>query len=171
MAVQPTHADVFRIANELCVSTITEMEEGMATQCMSDAAEAIRRQEEDALKVETARIVAEQGEQEKQAHLKRLEQDRLDIEAAERELKIRKQALHDAQKGPDAQKEPNVKKGPNTHNDAHDDDNDNDNDDSSVSTPDGHPVRRRLLYSVYSLLTVMSDVSGNDKAQDKASAG
>jgi len=42
------------------VSTITEVEGALASQRMSDAAEAIRRQEEEAHKAEIARIAAKQ---------------------------------------------------------------------------------------------------------------
>jgi len=132
MTAQPMHAEVFGIANELCASTITEVEEGLARQRASDAVEVIRRQEEERVKVEMARIAAEDEERDKQEHLKQLEQDRLHIEAAERELQIRKQALRDAQNGPHAR----------------DDDNNNGND-GSVSTPEGHLVRHVFIHSVY----------------------
>ena len=155
MTAQPTHANVFGIASELSVSTITEVEGALASQRMSDAAEAIRRQEEEAHKAEIARIAAKQEEHEKQERRKRLEQDRLDIEAAERQLEMRKQALRDAPKGP--------------HIGDYDND---DDDDGSVSASAGHQVRHISIHSFYSLLTIMSDISGNYKGQDdEASAG
>ena len=141
MTVHPTHTDVFGIANELCVSTITDVEVGLASQRASDAAEAIRCQEEEIHKVEIARIAAKHEEHEKQERLKQLDQDRLDIETAERQLQMQKQALRDA------------------------------NDDSSGSTSTGDPVRHISIHSIYSLLTMMSDISGNYKGQDEASAG
>ena len=157
MTAQPTHADVFGIASELCVSTITEVEGALASQRMSDAAEAVRHQEEEILKAEMAKITAEGEEHERQERLKQLEQDRLDIEAAERQLRIRKQALRDAQKGRDG---------------CDDDNDDDDDDDGSVSAPAGHQVRHISIHSFYSLLTIMSDISGNYKGQDdEASAG
>jgi len=154
VTAQPTHADVFGIASELCVSTITEVEGALASQRMSDAAEAFRHQEEEILKAEMARIAAENEEHERQERLKQLEQDRLDIEAAERQLRIRKQALRNAQEGRD----------------VCDDDSNSDNG-GGVSAPAGNQVRHILIHSVYSLLTVMSDISGNNKGQDEASTG
>ena len=66
-------------------------------------------------------ITVECHEREKRDRLKKIEQDRLDIEAAERELQLQKQSLSDAQKGADAR-------------------DDDDDDNGSVSTPDRQPV-------------------------------
>jgi len=123
MRSQPNHADIFVATNELCASTITEVESGLASQVESDAAERLQCQEEERVKVEMARIAAERDERETQDRLKKIEQDQLTIQAAERELCMRKQALHDAQKLADA------------HVDYHDD-----SGSGSVSTPDGHAV-------------------------------
>ncbi len=162
MASQPTHADVFRAANDMCASTITEVENGLASQCESDAAEASRRLEEEKQKAAMAKLMAEREEDEKLERQRKLEQDRLDIQAAEHELTMRKKALHEAEKGP---------------NDGDDDDDNNNNNNNnnsnnnSLSAPDGHMVRRISLWSLHSLLIIMCNASGNDEGQDKAPAG
>ena len=125
MRSHPTHADIFTAASDICASTITEVESGLADQVESDAVEEIRRQEEDRCKAEMEWIADECHEREKRDRLKKIEQDRLDIEAAERELHLRKQSLSNAQKGAD----------------AHDYDiDDDDNDNGSMSMPDRQPV-------------------------------
>jgi len=68
---------------------------------VSDAAEHVQRQEEEARKMESERVAAEKEVQENQDRLKKLELDRLEIEAAERELEMQKRMLHDAEKEPD----------------------------------------------------------------------
>ena len=84
------------------MSTITEVEGALASQRMSNAAEAIRHQEEERCKAEMERIAAECHEREKHDWRKKNEQDQLNIEAAERELHLRKQSLSDVQRGADA---------------------------------------------------------------------
>ena len=51
--------------------------------------------------MESERVAAEKEVQETQVRLKKLELDRLDIEAVEHELEMRKRMLHDAEKEPD----------------------------------------------------------------------
>ena len=155
MASQPNHVDVFRAANDLCASTITEVENALASQRESDAAEASRLREEERQKAEMARLAAVQEEEGKLERLKKLQQDRLDIKAAEHELQMRKQALRDAEKGPD---------------DGDNNDNDND-DDGSLSGPEGHMVRCISLLSLNPLLIMIYNSSGNHQWQDEASAG
>jgi hypothetical protein len=138
MRSQPTHADIFFAANELCASTIAVVESELASQVESDAAQELRRREEERVKAEMARIAAECDEREKQDRLKKMEQDQLEIQAAERDLWTRKQALLDAQKGAD------------NHGD-----NDDDNDNGSVSTPDGQPVCHVRILSLHSQLITM----------------
>src|SRR5258705_1498605 len=99
MSVQPTHADVFSAANHLCASTIAEVEGELKIQHEADVEQALRCQAEERLKVEMEKIAAKHDALE--------EQDRLDIEAAEHELRIWKQALRDAQKGADTQEDDN----------------------------------------------------------------
>jgi len=149
MASQPNHVDVFRAANDLCASTITEVENALASQRESDAAEASRLQEEERQKAEMARLAAMQEEEGKVEHLKKLQQDRLDIKAAEHELQMRKQVLRDVEKGPD----------------------DDNNDDGSLSGPEGHMVRRISLLSLNPLLIMVYNSSGNHQWQDEASTG
>src|SRR5882762_1741044 len=137
MSSQLTHADLFAAANEVCTRTITDVEGRLEGQRASDATEAIRHQEMDRNEVEIAKLAAEHDAREKQERLEKMEQDRLDIEAAEHDLHMRKQALHHAQQVADAH-----------HND--DDDDDDDDDDGSVATPEGHPVSHKLVHSIYS---------------------
>src|SRR5882757_8808861 len=63
MASQLAHANVFHAANDMCASTITEVENGLASQHESDAAEASRRLEEEKQKVTMAKLVAEQEDE------------------------------------------------------------------------------------------------------------
>ena len=154
MSAQPTHVDVFSAANHLCASTITEVEGELKIQREADVEQALRRQAEERLKVEMEKIAAKHDALEEQDRLKKIEQDRLDIEAVEHELQIRKQALRDAQKGANTQE----------------DDNDND-DNSSISSPDGQLVHHILICSVHSLLIMMPNLSGNYQGQDEASGG
>ena len=136
MSSQPTHADLFAAANEVCTQTITDIEGGLDGQRASDAAEAIQRQEMERHEVEIAKLAAEHDAREKQERLEKIEQDRLDIEAAERDLQMRKQALNHAQQVADEH--------------DNDDDDDDDDDDGSVATPEGHPVSHKLVHSIYS---------------------
>src|SRR5258705_11466625 len=106
MSAQPTHVDIFSAANELCTSTITEIEGGLVSQRESDVAEACRCQEEEQAMAEMEQIAAEHDEREKQ--------DRLNIEAVECALQARKRVLHYEEKRDDAQ-----------------DDNDNDDNDDN----------------------------------------
>ena len=133
---QPIHQDVFRATNELCASTISEVESALERQRTDNAVEAIRRQEE-TNKTEMAREAAERGAYETQERLKKLEQDRLNIEAAEHDLQMRKKALQDAENGADYS------------------DNDNyDVDDGSVSIPEMQMVCRPLMMFI-SLILIM----------------
>jgi len=139
MSSQPTHADLFAAANEVCTRAITDVEGGLEGQRASDAAEAIRRQEMERHEVEIAKLAAEHDAREKQERLEKMEQDRLDIEAVERDLQMRKQALHHAQQVADAH-----------HNDDDNNNNNNNNNNGSVATPEGHPVSHKLVHSIYS---------------------
>jgi len=59
MSSQPTHADLFAAANEVCASTIANVEGGIECQCTSDTVEAIRHQEEERHQDEMVKIAAE----------------------------------------------------------------------------------------------------------------
>ena len=135
---QPTHQDVFCATNELCASTISEVESALERQRTDDAVEAIRRQEEETNKTETAREAAERGAYETQERLKKLEQDRLNIEAAEHDLQMRKKALQDAENGAD-----------------YSDNNDYDVDDGSVSIPETQMVCRPLMMFISLILIII----------------
>lgn len=136
---QPTHADVFCAVGDLCVSTVTELESGLARQRDSDDAESSRLHQEERTKAEIARMGAEREERQMQEVLKKLEQDRLHIEEMERDLEAQKQALQYAQ---------NVA-------DDCSDDNDNDNDEGNVSAPQGTMVRRISIRSINSRVVIV----------------
>src|SRR5258705_1857166 len=141
MSAQPTHADIFSATNELCASTITEIEGGLVSQHESDVAEVCRCQEEERAMAEMEQIAAERDEREKQERQKNIEQDRLDIEAVERALQAWKRVLHYEEKRDDAQDD----------DDSDDnDDNGDDDDDVSISTPEGLPVHHISIDLVWS---------------------
>ena len=121
MGSQPNHRDVCSALNELCAQTTFDVEAQLVEQKELDEAEARRLAEEEKKREEMTRLLAEQEEK-----VKQMEQDQRDIEAVERELDARKQALHDAQKAADID----------------DDDNDDDDDDErdSESTAEGRQV-------------------------------
>jgi trichohyalin len=102
-----------------------EVEEKLAMQKQSDAEAAKKREEEARLKAEQARLVAEQEERERLEKMAKLNAGRMEIEAAERELALKKQALRDALKVAD---EADV-------------DEDEDDNEGSESTADQHAVR------------------------------
>jgi len=140
MSAQPTHADIFSAANELCATTITEIEGGLVSQRQSDVAEACRRQEEERAMAEMEKIAAERDEREKQERQKNIEQDRLDIEAVEHVLQARKRALHYEEKRDNTQ-----------DNNNNNNNNGDDNDDVSITTPEGLPVRHISIDLVWSI--------------------
>jgi hypothetical protein len=123
MSAQPTHTDLFQTAKDHCESAITDIERELSRQLDSDVAEVIQQQEEGRAKAEITRIAVEREAWERLDILEKMKQDKLDIKAAECELSMQKQALHEVQEGA----------GPH-----HDDD--EDDEDSSVSTPKEHPV-------------------------------
>jgi hypothetical protein len=123
----------------LCISTVTELESGLARQRESDDAESRHLQQEERTKEEIARIGAEHEERELQELLKKLEQDRLHIEEMERDLEAQKQALEYAQ---------------NIGDDLYDDD-DDDDDEGNVSTPTVTMVRRISIFSINSRVIIV----------------
>ena len=64
----------------------------------SDAAAAKRREEELKVKAEMARVAAEREVRERMERMEKLDAERMEIEAAERALALKKKALRDAQK-------------------------------------------------------------------------
>src|SRR5882762_10747724 len=104
----PTHAEVFRAASDLCVSTVTDLESGLARQRESDNAEAKRlRQKEmarigaqlEAKEVREMRMTNEYYRRdieimERDLKAMHLEHDRQDIEKLERKLDAWKFSLH-----------------------------------------------------------------------------
>jgi hypothetical protein len=98
MKAQPDHPDAYTIVHDLCTSSISQIESALTEQRRVEAADAKRKEEEAQAKAEMARLEAEREAKEIQEKVDRIENDRLEIEAAERQLQVRKQALHDAQK-------------------------------------------------------------------------
>jgi hypothetical protein len=98
MGTQLTHQDIFSAIKELCTNTISELEDALVSQRERDEAEARRVLEEQREKAEMARKAAEREEMERQERAKKIEQDRQEILATERELAAKKQALRDAEK-------------------------------------------------------------------------
>ena len=128
MGSQPNHRDVCSALNELCAQTASDVEAQLVEQKKLDEAEARRLAEEEKKREEMTRLLAEQEEKVRLEKVKQMEQDQRDIEAVERELDARKQALRDAQKAADIDD---------------DDNNDNDDDDDerdSESTAEGRQV-------------------------------
>jgi hypothetical protein len=93
-----------------------------------DEAEARRLAEEEKKREEMTRLLAEQEEKVRLEKVKQMEQDQRDIEAVERELDARKQALRDAQKAADIDDDDN------------NDDDDDDDEQDSESTAEGQQV-------------------------------
>ena len=98
MASQLIHNELFSTVKVLCTGTITEVEDRLAKQRESDQASAKRVQEEQKQKAEEVRIAAEREEKERQEKVEKMEQNQHEIEAEERTLNAKKQALCDAEK-------------------------------------------------------------------------
>jgi len=116
------------VLNELCAQTASDVEAQLVEQKKLDEFEARRLAEEEKKREEMTRLLAEQEEKVRLEKVKQMEQDQRDIEAVERELDARKQALHDAQKAADID------------DDDTDDDNNDDNERDSESTAEGRQV-------------------------------
>ena len=101
MCSQPDHHDVLTALLNLCNNAITECEAELEQQRASDMAEAKRLEEEQKVRENEARMLAEQQEKERREKMEKMEKDRLEIEAAERDLTAKKEALRNSQKGPD----------------------------------------------------------------------
>jgi len=91
----------------LCSDGISELEAGLTSQMLSDIAaheeeerakaEAVRMAEEAARAAqEAAKLAVEQAEKDRMEKRRRMEQDRLDIEAAEREIAAKKRTWMEA---------------------------------------------------------------------------
>src|SRR6202046_2678432 len=101
MGSQPDHHDVLTVLLNLCNNAITECKAELEQQRASDMAEAKRLEEEQKVRENEARMLAEQQEKERWEKTEKMEKDRLEIEAVERDLVARKEALRNSQKGPD----------------------------------------------------------------------
>ena len=100
MRSQPDHHDVLTALLNLCNNAVTECEAELEQQRASDMAEAKRLEEERKVRENEARMLAEQQEKERREKTEKMEKDRLEIEAVERDLAARKEALWNSQKGP-----------------------------------------------------------------------
>src|SRR5882724_7727308 len=101
MGSQPTHQELTTTVTGLCSDGISILEAGLKFQIELDKAareeeerakaEAARLAEEAArLAAEAAKLAVQQAEMERMEKMKRMEQDRLDIDAAECELAAKK---------------------------------------------------------------------------------
>ena len=98
MNMQPEHQSVSSTLGELCVQSILDMEKCLQIQKESDEAISRQLEEEKRARLEQEQLVAEQVEKERVEQLKKLEDKWASITAAERELALKKQQLHDAEK-------------------------------------------------------------------------
>ena len=98
MNMQPEHQSVSSTLGELCVQLIVDMEKCLQIQKESDEAMLRQLEEEKRARLEQEQLVAEQVEKERVEQLKKLEDKWASITAAERELALKKQQLHDAEK-------------------------------------------------------------------------
>src|SRR6202521_398339 len=105
MGSQPDHHDVFTALTAFCLTAIAECEAELADQKASDKVEAQRLEEEKKRKEEEARLIVEQEEKDRLERIRKREQDRQEIEAAECELEAKKKALCDTEKGADEEDE------------------------------------------------------------------
>src|ERR1700691_60956 len=101
MGSQPDHHNILTALLNLCNNAITECEAKLEQQKVLDMAEAKRLEEEQKVRENEARMLAEQQEKERWEKIEKIEKDRLEIEAAERDLAAKKEALQNLQKGPD----------------------------------------------------------------------
>ena len=116
----PAHMEVIITITGLCSDGISELEAGLTSQMLSDIAaheeeerakaEAVRMAEEAARAAqEAAKLAVEQAEKDRMEKRRRMEQDRLDIEAAEREIAAKKRTWMEAN---------NLSNGNNANNDS-----------------------------------------------------
>lgn len=101
MNMQPEHGATCTTVGDLCAETISKLETRLGQQRESDAAAARKLEEEEKARLELARVEAEREENERLERIRKREQDRMEIEAVERELKVRRKALRDADKEAD----------------------------------------------------------------------
>jgi hypothetical protein len=112
MSSQPTHQELVITITGLCSDGISELEAGLKSQMESDKAareeeerakaEAVRLAEEAArLAEEAAKLAVQRAEMERVERIKKLEQDRIEIDTAERELAAKKRAWIEAHPLPD----------------------------------------------------------------------
>lgn len=123
IAAQPLHTDVLSTVGQLCTKAVAHFESVLQSQIEFDQAQARRIKDEEKKQVELAKQAAEREEMEKLERIREREREKQEIEAAERELAAKKNALLQAEKG------------------------DDDNDNASQSAMDEHIVSNRTTTS------------------------
>ena len=90
MNTQPEHQSVSSTLGELCVQSIVDIEKRLQLQKESDEAISRQLEEEKRVRLEQEQLAAEKAEKERVEQLKKLEDERALIAAAERELALKK---------------------------------------------------------------------------------
>ena len=139
MGLLPDHHDVLTALLNLCNNAITECEAELEQQKASDMAEAMWLEEQKARENE-ARMLAEQQEKERREKIEKRQKDRLEIEAAERDLAAKKEALQ---------------------NESDDDEEDEEEEEGSESGAEEHPVSLSVK-----IFTVFYPYSNQQLCQD-----
>ena len=129
---QQHHRDVIGTLNKLCTDTIGHVKTELSNQKASDEAEARRLQEEEEKRADIVRLAAEQEALDRAAKLREMETAQHHIEAAQCELKAKRQALRDARKANNIFIDDDVPKAAATVVDNDDDEDDEDR--ASIST-------------------------------------
>ena len=140
MGSQPDHHDILTALLKLCTNAILECEAELEQQKVSDMVEAKRLEEEQKMRENEARMLAEQQEKERREKIEKRQKDRLEIEAAERDLAAKKEALQ---------------------NESDDDKEDKEEEEGSESGAEEHPVSLSVK-----IFTVFYPYSNQQLCQD-----
>ena len=95
MSTQPEHHSICSILSEHCAKSIKEVEKCIADQWNADEIAAKKAEEELEVKCEQERQAAEQAWKEKAEQVAKLEEEQKVIEAAKKELAVKRQLLKD----------------------------------------------------------------------------
>jgi hypothetical protein len=93
MVGQPIHQDLKGVVTDICTQSIIEFEAKLQKQKEADEAEVRRLKEEGNRLMEQIRLAVEQEERVKLERVKKVEEERQSIKAAQRKLKAKKQVL------------------------------------------------------------------------------
>ena len=99
MQAQPEHSDILNFVHPLCKLTIYEVKSTLTKQRELNAGKAKRKDDKAWVKEEMAWEKAECEKRERQEKAKKLAQNKLNIQAAERDLLAWKQAYDNTQRG------------------------------------------------------------------------